>query len=300
MWHFVKSVFVARDRKLRAVWRLVLAILAFFVWTNGITMLLSYGFDALFTAWGVTKLNLAQAPGYVRFLAAHYGNLISIVSSLGVAAFACLAAPARERLRPHPKLFAVGVLVGSAVVLVAAVCFRAFDSVRATSASPSFTWTPVILLPVLLAAAVAEEFFARGYVLRMVAARANRVWGFLASAAVFLYVTGGYALGILGVVNMLLFSLVLCALSEKWPNWLNVGIRFGWGYVVTSLLAFPGTSGGTPVVTLYAVSENGLTGGNGGLISGFYMTAVLATAAWFLLLRGVRIRIPFPRRKKRI
>jgi membrane protease YdiL (CAAX protease family) len=288
---------VAKDGGLRAVWRLALAVLAYIVWTNGITVLLSYGFDALFTAWGVTKLNLSAAPGYARFLAADYGNIISVVSSAGIAVFSYLAAPGRDRLRLRAKLFGVGALAGFAAVLVAAAGFLALDSVRTTAASPDLTWSPAILLPVYLAAAVAEEFFARGYVLNMVSRRGNRPLGYLASAAVFLFMTGGYALGILGILNMLLFSAVLCALSEKWPNWLNVGIRFGWGYAAVCLFAFPGASGGSPVYTLYAVSEDFLTGGNGGLISGLYMTALLAAALWFFLLRGRKLRLPFLKKR---
>ncbi len=292
-----KRAFVAKDGGLRAAWRLALAILAYVVWTNGITVLLSYGFDALFTAWGVTKLNLSAAPGYARFLAANYGNIISVVSSAGIASFAYLAAPRRDRLRLRVKLLGVGALAGAGAVLAAAAGFLALDSVRMTATSPDFTWSPAILLPVSLAAAVAEEFFARGYVLNMVSRRGNRPLGYLASAAVFLYMTGGYALGIVGIFNMLLFSAMLCAVSEKWPNWLNVGIRFGWGYAVVCLFAFPGASGGSPVYTLYAVSEDSLTGGSAGLISGLYMTALLAAALWFFLLRGLKLRLPFMKKR---
>lgn len=292
-----KRAFAAKDGGLRAVWRLALAILAYVVWTNGVTALLSYGFDALFTAWGVTKLNLSAAPGYARFLAANYGNIISVVSSAGIAAFAYLAAPRRDRLRLRARLFGVGTLAGLGAVLVAAAGFLALDSVRMTAASPDFTWSPAVLLPVYLAAAVAEEFFARGYVLSMVSRRGGRPLGYLASAAVFLFMTGGYALGILGILNMLLFSAVLCALSEKWPNWLNVGIRFGWGYAVVCLFAFPGASGGSPIYTLYSVSEDFLTGGSAGLVSGLYMTVFLAATLWFVLLRGLKLRLPFKKNR---
>lgn len=292
----VRRVFLARDGGLRAPWRLALAVLAYIAWTNGIAALLSYAFDALFTAWGVTTLNVGYAPGYARFLAANYGNVISLVSSAGVAALSYLAAPARERLRFRAKLFGIGALAGFSVAAVAAMGFLALDSVRMTSASPAFSWPPLILLPVYLAAAVSEEFFARGYVFRMTASRGNRLLGYLASALVFVYVTGGYALGALGIVNLLLFSILLCALSERWPNWLNVGVRFGWGYAVTCLFAFPGASGGSPVLTLYSVSEEWLTGGSGGLISGVYMTAVLMAAVWLLVLRSVKFRLRIPRR----
>lgn len=280
----VGRVFVARGGGLRAVWRLLLAVLAYALWTNGITVCLSYAFDALFSAWGVTSLNVSYAPGYARFLAANYGNVISLVSSAGVAAFAYLAAPARERLRFRPGFLGLGALLGLGAVAAAAGGFLALDSLRMTSASPDFSWSPMILLPVYLAAAVAEEFLARGYALRMVTSRANRPLGYFASALIFLYVTGGYALGAMGIVNMLLFSALLCALSERWSNWLTAGVRFGWGYALTCLVAFPGGSGGSPVLTLYSVSENWLTGGSGGLVSGLLTTLALL-AALALLFR---------------
>ena len=287
----VRLVFVARDGGLRAVWRLALAVIGYIVWTNGITIALSYAFDALFSAWGVTTLNAQYAPGYARFLAANYGNIISLVSSAGVAAFAYLAAPSRERLRFQPGLLGIGTLLGLAVVSLAAGGFLALDSLRLTSASPDFSWSPLILLPVYFAAAVAEEFFARGYVLHMVSSRGNRPLGYLASTALFLYVTGGYALGAMGIVNMLLLSAVLCALSERWSSWLTAGVRFGWGYAITCLDAFPGAGGGSPVATLYSVSEGWLTGGSGGLISGLYTTLVLLVALALLFrdaIQGVR------------
>ena len=284
----VRRVFLAGDGALRAVWRLMLAVAAYIVWTNGITIGLSYAFDALFSAWGVTTLNLSYAPGYAQFLAANYGNVISLLSSAGVIAFAIIAAPARDRLRFKPMFLGIGTLAGFAVVAVAVGGFLILDSVRMTSASPDFTWSPAILLPVYLAAAVAEEFFARGYVLRMVAARANRPLGYLASAAIFLYMTGGYALNAMGIANMLLFSIVLCALSERWSSWLTAGVRFGWGYALTSLVAFPGGGGGSPVVTLYSVSENWLTGGSAGLVSGLYTTLVLLVALGFLFQGAIK------------
>lgn len=283
--HIVRSVFVAREGGLRAVWRLLIALGVYVVWTNGITIALSYAFDALFSAWSITTLNVQYAPGYARWFAANYGNVISVVSSVGVAVFAYLAAPARDRLRFRPKLLGIGTIVGGSIVLVAALCMLALDSVRTPAASPDFTWSPVVLLPVYLAAAVAEEFFARGYVRPMIATRAHRPVAYLASAAVFLYITGGYALGVMGIINLLLFSVVLCALSERWSSWLTAGVRFGWGYAVTCLFAFPGANGGNPIVPLYSVSEEWLTGGKMGLISGAYMT-ILLLAALIVLFRA--------------
>lgn len=285
-----KQVFIAKDGKLRAGWRLILAVLCYMAWTSGITALLSYAFGALFSGWGLTPRNLAYAPGYARLLAENYGLIISAVSSAGAAVFACLAARKYSKLRFSPSMAGIGALTGIASVLLAAGIFLALDSVRMPSGSPDLSFWPAARLPVYLAAAAAEEFFARGYVLRMVSARSGRIWGYLASAAIFLYMTGGYALNMRGVVNMLLFSAALCALSERHSHWLSLGARFGWSYAVTCLFAFPGAVAGRPAVTLYSVSEEWLTGGPSGLISGLYMSILLAAALYFLLFSKHRFK----------
>lgn len=270
----LRAAFFAGDGKLRALWRVALAVLAYLVWTNGVSILLTDAFGALFNAWGVTTLNLQFAPGYARWLSSHYANIISVVSSAGVAAFAFLAAPARKELRFRPIRLLTGAAIGLAVVGIAAAIMLALDSVRTTAASPYRTWAPLSLLPTLLAAALAEELFARGYILRMIKTRSSRALAYAASTLIFFYVTGAYALSAMGMVNMLLWSVVLCAVSERWTSWATAGLRFGWSYAVTCVFGFPGTSG-TPVFRIYSVSEQWFTGGGNGLIAGVYMTIPL-------------------------
>jgi membrane protease YdiL (CAAX protease family) len=270
-----KRIFLARDHALRAAWRLILALVLYYLWTGGVAVALTHAADTLFRAWGITANNVHLAPGYARWLAGNYAHLITIISACGVAYFAYRAAPDRAQLKLRPARFALGTLIGAAVVLAGGALMLAFDSMRMPSSSPAFSPSILIYLPVLLAAALAEEMFARGFALRMVKRRANRAWAYAASTVVFLFVTGAYQLTVMGMVNMLLFSAALCALSERWSIWATAGLRFGWSFAITCVMAFPGGGAARPILALYPVSETLLTGGYGGLIAGLYMTVLL-------------------------
>ena len=227
----LKSVAFCREDGVRAAWKLILACALYAVWAWAAARFLSMGFGALFDAWGLNAQTLSQAPGWAQALAAHYGKLISLISSAGVLALSwalmrLLASGRFERLRAAD--FARAALVGAAWVALGAGLFLLADSMRPYERGLTLHADMLWMLAVYLLAALAEERFTRTLTMRVAALNARPCWAYIASCIVFLVVTGGYALGLLGAVNMLLFGLVCARLSATGRAGASVGLRFAW------------------------------------------------------------------------
>ena len=287
LWSGLKSAAFCKEGGVRALWKLVFAYGLYILWAWAATYLLSLGFGALFAAWNVNAATVARAPGWAQGLFANYGRLISMISSAGAIALSwalarLLAGRRFERLRARD--FALGALWGLLAVLAGAGLFLAVDSMRPYARELSFHTDLLWMLAVYYLAALAEERFARGLTMRVATLHAHPAWGYAASALMFLAVTGAYALRPLGIVNMLLTALICARLSAMGKAGAAVGLRFAWSWASSAFIAFPGAAtGAQAALRLYAVSENWLTGGDGGLICGAWMTLVLlALAAWLL------------------
>ena len=281
----IKRVALCREGGARAVWKLLFAYAAYLLWAWLITFLLSWGFGALFAAWGLSAATAARAPSWAQWLFANYGRFISLVSSAGTVALAhgllrLLAGGKMEKLRLRG--LAVGALWGLVPALAGAALFLLMDSMRLYERAFSLTSDLLWMLAVYFAASLAEERFARGLTMRVSTLHARPFWAYFASAAMLLAVTGSYALPPLGVFNMLLTAILCARLSATGRAGASVGLRCAWSWASNALIAFPGGSAAPrPVLQLYEVSEHWLTGGERGLICGAWMTfALLALTLW--------------------
>ena len=281
----IKRVALCREGGARAIWKLLFAYAAYLLWAWLVTYALSWGFGALFGAWGLSAATAARAPSWAQWLFANYGRFISLVSSFGAIALAygllrLLAGGKMEKLRPRD--LTVGALWGLIPVLVGVTLFLLTDSMRLYERT--FLLTPDLLwmLAVYFAAALAEERFARGLTMRVATLHARPLWGYAASAAMLLAITGSYALPPLGIVNMLITAVLCAHLSATGRAGASVGLRCAWSWASSALVAFPGGNvAAQPVLRLYEVSEHWLTGGAGGLICGAWMTlSLLALTLW--------------------
>ena len=281
----IKRVALCKEGGARAIWKLLFAYAAYLLWAWLITFLLSWGFGALFGAWGLSAATAARAPSWAQWLFVNYGRFISLISSLGALALAhgllrLLAGGRMAGLRPRD--FGPGALWGLVPVLVGAALFLLADSMRlyerAFSCTPDLLW----MLAIYFAAALAEERFARGLTMRVATLHARPLWGYAASAAMLLAITGSYALPPLGIVNMLITAVLCAHLSATGRAGASVGLRCAWSWASSALVAFPGGNvAAQPVLRLYEVSEHWLTGGAGGLICGAWMTlSLLALTLW--------------------
>ncbi|NLD59200.1 MAG: hypothetical protein GX647_06065 [Clostridiales bacterium] len=256
----LKTLALRPEGGVRAPWKLLLAYILYGLW-----------------AYAATALP-------VRGLV--HGRIISLIGSLGAVALshALIFWYAKKRpARLSWKPLGVGTLLGALSVAVGAVLFLAMDSMRPMEKAPSPSWDLLWMLPVYGLASLAEERFARTLAL---GTASRPVWGYAASSAMFLAVTGGWALGYVGALNMLLTGLVCARWSARGRAGASVGFRFAWSYASGVLLAFPGGStGARPLISLYSVSENWLTGGEGGLIRGAWMTLVLLLVGAWLFRR---------------
>ncbi|NLF27726.1 MAG: hypothetical protein GX592_07485 [Clostridiales bacterium] len=252
----LKRLALNPEGKVRAAWKLIFAYLLYALWAYAATALLA------------------------RMLV--HGKIISLIGNFGAVALshALLYWYTKERpARLSPRSFGLGALLGALVVAVGAGLFLLTDSMRAMEKWLSPSWDLLWMLPVYGFASLAEERFARALALRTAS---RPIWGCVASTAMFLAVTGGWALGWPGAVNMLLKGLVCAKWSAEGHAGASVGFRFAWSYFSSAVLAFPaGATGARPLVELYSVSEDWLTGGEGGLIRGAWMAIVLLLiGAW--------------------
>ena len=277
----------------RAPWKLIAACAAYLAWAWAAAYLLSAGFAALFSAWNLSGATYAQAPAWARWLYENYGRIISLITSAGTVALSYLLLRlfARARFeRLCARDFGVGALVGAAMVGLGAGAFLLLDAMRLYERGFFLHADMLWMLPVYLAAALAEERFARTLTMRVATLRARPVWGYVSTALVFTAITGSYSLGALGLVNMLL----TCAACARWSatgrGAASVGMRFAWSYAANALIAFPGGETGAQAgARLYDVSDAWLTGGAKGLICGAWMTLALVCVCLVLYREVLRV-----------
>lgn len=295
----IRSTFIAADGRLRAVWRLSAAILAWYA----LYALSAFGISnlliRLFESWGVTSANLSLAPAWFKYLVSYQTQLFHVSAALPAALVGWLLARKSGRTGTSAVHTAAWAALGffgsvSAATLLALI-FQLTDSLRAVSARVSFSPDIILMLAAYLIAAAAEGQLAFGYIREMTLKRGGRVPSYAAAAAMFCAMTG-FSSGAVGVVNTVLLALVLCCIAEKGGVWASVGARAGWLWAVNSLSGFPG--GGVSLQTLYPVSENLLTGGDAGPMSGLAFTFFCGLILYFALcrpaLRGLKRRVITP------
>ncbi len=284
----IHRAFIASDGKLRAVWRLMLTMLAWYALYALSAVGVSNLLIRLFESWGVTSANLSLTPAWVQYLVSYQTQLFHVTAALPAALGGWLLTLPMRRARPGLSIghtvaaTALGFFGSIAVATLLSTLFQLTDSMRATSTQAVFSVDILLMLAVYLIAAMAEGQLALGYIREMTLERSGRTFSYAAATAMFCAMNG-FASGAPGVINTLLLALTLCRIAEKAGVWAAVGVRAGWLWAVNSLAGFPG--GGVSLQTLYPVSENLLTGGDAGPMSGLAVTLVCAAILWFSLGR---------------
>lgn len=276
--------FIASDGKLRAIWRLMLAMLGWYALYALSAVGVSNLLVALFASWGVTSANLSLAPAYVQYIVAYQTQLFHVTAALPAALCGWLLTRRLRRARPvsacgHTLAAAAfGFFISITAAGLLSILFQLTDSMRPTSAQAAFSVDILLMLAVYLIAATAEGQLAFGFIREMTLERGGRILSYAASAAMFCAMNG-FASGFLGVINTMLLALTLCCIAEKAGAWAAVGVRVGWLWAANSLAGFPGS--GASLQTLYPVSENLFTGGDAGLMSGIAVTIICGAILWF-------------------
>lgn len=289
---FLRRVACTGDGCVRSVWKLILAYALYAVWAHLAARLFSRGFGALFDAWGLTSANLAAAPGWAQMLVRHYGSIVSVLSSAGTVLLAIVLLRWFARIspceRPDWKAFARGGALGALVVCAGAGLFLWTDSMRLRAGS-ALSWELLPLAAVFFTAALAEGAFARMLTIRTVGRQTRPIRAYAASVVMFFLIAGGYALGVLGAINMLLMGAATVAMYVRMGPGTAVGFRFAWSFFSNCVFGFPGGNvAANPVLSLYGVSEDALTGGSRGLICGLWMTLALLGLVLWLCLPAIR------------
>ncbi|MBE5772750.1 MAG: CPBP family intramembrane metalloprotease [Clostridiales bacterium] len=295
----IKRMFTRPDGRLRTGWLLLGTLILYRAASLLVRLLLNGAFARLFSAWNVNAGNVHRAPGWAQTVYAWHGSFVTVVVCL-VTAFAALCLRklwiGTAKIRASFREGFVPALVGAGIAVVSAIIFVIADSMRMEwpLSKPHISWGLFVMLPVTLLTTACEELFTKCVVFDGIAARLKKSWAFMLSAFVFFLFNGGYAGTVTSGVNVLLMGFVCCALYDVRGLWAASLFRGMWSYASVFLAGF-GTSGAAQsVYALYGVSENWLTGGDGGMIYGLWMTVILAgMLAW--LKRGI-----FEKLKKRI
>lgn len=273
-------------RGVRLGWKLLAAGFLYALWAHLGRYGLILGFSKLFEVWNLDATTLERAPGWAQFLAAEYGAIVSILLGLGTMGLAALLIRLLCRGRIEGmriRDLCGGTLLGAAAAIVPALIFLWTDSMRPYSSLPDLNAEIFFMLPVFFLSAWAQEWFARSLAMQIIGDRVPRWAGRLIAVIFFLAVADGYTYGPLGTVNMALVGMFLLLLHEKKGAGAAVGFYFAWSYGFSTLLAFPGgTAVSRPLFQLYSVSENFLTGGEGGMICGFAATLILLAGNIYL------------------
>ena len=284
---------------MRAAWKLLLAYAAYLLWAWLATYALSWGFGALFDGWNLSAATIAQAPAWAQGLFANYGRLISVISSLGVAALSqgllrLLAGGRMYPLRPvtWPSARSGGLSLcslarrSSSPWIPCAPTGAPSPSRRTSSGCWPSTLPP--RWPRSASPAASPCAWPRSTPAPFGAMwpQPSCCWPSPAATPCRRWA-----------------SSTCCSppssapiLSATGHAGASVGLRCAWSWSSNALAAFPGGNAASqPVFRLYDVSENWLTGGANGLICGAWMTLILLALALWLFRQPLRALL---RRKK--
>lgn len=247
----------------------------------GLRLGLNRAFGTLFAAWQVDGESILKAPVWARWIYSFHGILITVVACAGMAAAAMLLRKKwLGKATSDPGALRRGIvpgLWGAALALGSATLFVAMDSMRLEwpLSAPKFSIGLLVMLPVTILTAWAEEWFTKGLVFDGVHRQMGKGWACGLSTVVFFLFNGGLEGNGNSGLNVLIMGLVTCAWYDRRGLWAAVLFRGLWSYCALFIAGFGATSAAQSVYSLYRVSEVAFTGGDGGMIYGWWMTAAM-------------------------
>lgn len=279
-------------KSLKALWMRPEGGLRLYAWLIGAIIIcrgVSYGlrlglnraFGALFAAWQVNGENILKAPVWARMIYSFHGILITVAACGAMAATAMLLRKKRLGKAPlDPGALRRGIvpgLWGAVLALGSAALFVIMDSMRLEwpLSAPKFSVSLLVMLPVTILTAWAEEYFTKRLVFDGVQRQMGKRWACGFSALIFFLFNGGLEGNGISGLNVLLMGLVTCAWYDRRGLWAAVLFRGLWSYCALFIAGFGATSAAQSVYSLYRVSETAFTGGDGGMIYGWWMTVVM-------------------------
>lgn len=270
-------IFISRGGRLRAGWVFLITAAAWYCASALIALGVSRALAAMFKAWGVTNANLHLAPAWVQLIAAYQTGIFTAASALASAAVGALLMRRRARASIAPLIaFASGAAAAAALAGI----FILADSMRLVTRTPEWSVNIPITLAICLISALGEGMLALGFMREAAAKHGGRAAGYAAATALLFIMDGGYARDIPGMINTLLAALLLCHVAEKSGGvGAAVALKTGWTWSAAALIGFPGSEGA--LLSLYPVSENLLTGGKAGIMSGLAVTLICGAIIWF-------------------
>ena len=282
----IKNAFIRPQGGLRTGWLLLCALILCRGVSYGLRIGLNAAFARLFSAWRVNASNIHLAPRWAQTVYSWHASAITVAVCLATAAMSLLLRRwwlGRRKIEAGIGPGLAAAAVGAGVAVVSAILFVIMDSVRPewSLTAPVFSASVLVMLPVTLITAFSEELFTKCVVFDGIAGRWGRAWACAVSTILFFLFNGGYVGTVISAVNVLLMGVVCCLLYGRYGLWAASLFRGAWSYVSVFVAGFDATGAVRSVYALYGVSETWLTGGDGGLIYGLWMTFILAgMAAW--------------------
>lgn len=257
------TVILGTDRKLRPIWRAILYVVLFFVFTTLFNKVLDLIIGPAPAAFTFSPSNLAMAEGF---------NLVCALAAVALLAWYehrridSYGMPLGDALNsPTWEGFAVGV-IQPAIVALAMLAYGAMRIHGLAQPGPASGVAALTYLGACLLIGIAEEFLFRGYLLQTLW-KAIGFWpasGVIAAifAAVHYFLKPGE--NIWDVLALVSFSLLCCYSVLRTGNlWFAVGLHVAYDFTQLFVIGTP-NGGQFPVGRLLDASFNGpawLTGG---------------------------------------
>jgi membrane protease YdiL (CAAX protease family) len=314
----LRLIWNSRQRRLRAVWRVLIQGGLFLVGDSLLTFILGLGVAAIFTARGGFSSGVNGTQDLSVFLASFFsfsqlgGTLFGLISLVMILLTCLLAARWLDR-RPFADYgfhfsrrwwwsFGFGLLLGAGLMAFIFLVELATGWVKVTGflkpgAIGSF-WGEIILAVILfICVGIYEELLARGFQLRnlaegfyfpQVSPRTALIIGYILSSIIFgvLHASNPNA-SLISTLNLFLAGLFLgLGYVLTGDLALPIGLHITWNFFEGSVFGFP-VSGANAGATFIAIQQGGpapLTGGEFGPEAGLIGILALVLGAVFIFL----------------
>lgn len=270
----IKRVFCNRRGSARLLWLLSLSALLYWLSVYAVPALYWLVYTRMMNVWGVTRANVARAPGIVQALY----RFSALIATLIESAMLLLSARLLNGLfhvRPTQTArgFLKGACAGMAGLFVIWVLLLMMGNVRLgwRLTKPVFSLNTAALLVTTAAEALGESCFLYG-ALRLLLNERLPAW----SAALCMAIVGmldaflNDAFTPLMLINGALATLVCATLCNAEDIAPAVGFRFSWNYMDRAILGFAGST--AALYETYPVNRYWLNGGNLSINAGAAVT----------------------------
>lgn len=282
--------------EVRAVWKLLGIIPAFFLLMVMLTICFAFFYGLIFA---LTTNNVNPAIVTERFMTSSFANMwAGILQNVAMISLVILfwklldKKPMREMGLTFDKSFITELVYGLVLgaVSIALIFFILLVTgqivVEKRDLAPDFIWVLLADLVLMIFVGIGEEMFSRGYCMSIMR-RSNIFVVLIVPNVIFalLHILNNN-IGVIPLINLFLIGVLFSFMFLRRGNiWMPIGYHITWNYFQGSIFGMPVS--GTTVNGLYMsrfTSDNILNGGGFGPEGGLIVTGLIIVSIVLLLL----------------